>query len=261
MPAMPKPQDADVEAAGPAGDAAGKAAPAAAEEAAKPARKVAEEADPRLRWAFVRKVYAILSLQFALTAAVSVAACLVRAVPRFFATGSPAAVWPVFIGILVSPLIVMFPMLKYREKHPTNLVLLGVFTLCCSLSIAMTTSTSLGRVVLQSAILTAVAVLGLTLFTFWAVKKGYDFTFMFPFLFTCVNVLLVYLVIQIFFPLGRFGITIYGFLATLVFSGFIVYDTHMLLKRHTYNEYVVAAISLYLDVINLFMAQMSLSFQ
>ena len=38
----------------------------------------------------------------------------------------------------------MFPMLKYREKHPTNLVLLGVFTLCCSLSIAMTTSTSLG---------------------------------------------------------------------------------------------------------------------
>jgi len=38
----------------------------------------------------------------------------------------------------------MFPMLKYREKHPTNLVLLGVFTLCCSLSIAMTTSTSFG---------------------------------------------------------------------------------------------------------------------
>ena len=55
--------------------------------------------------------------------------------------------------------------------------------------------------------------------------------------------------------------TIYGFLATLVFSGFIVYDTHMLLKRHTYNEYVVAAISLYLDVINLFMAQLSLSCQ
>ena len=52
--------------------------------------------------------------------------------------------------------------------------------------------------------------------------------------------------------------TIYGFLATLVSSGFIVYDTHMLLKRHTYNEYVVAAISRYLDIINLFMAQMSL---
>jgi hypothetical protein len=36
-------------------------------------------------------------------------------------------------------------MMKYREKHPWNLVLLGVFTLCCSLSIAVTTSTSVGR--------------------------------------------------------------------------------------------------------------------
>jgi protein lifeguard len=66
---------------------------------------------------------------------------------------------------------------------------------------------------------------------------------------------------QVFFPLGRVGMTIYGFVATLVFSGFIVYDTHMLLKRHTYNEYIVAAISLYLDVINLFMAQLSFPIQ
>ncbi|AQK58440.1 Bax inhibitor-1 family protein [Zea mays] len=55
--------------------------------------------------------------------------------------------------------------------------------------------------------------------------------------------------------------TIYGVLATVVFSGFIVYDTNKLLKRHAYNQYVVAAISLYLDVINLFMAQMAISFQ
>ncbi|CAL4992274.1 unnamed protein product [Urochloa decumbens] len=261
---MSKPQDADLEAGVAAGAAAkavaaDQAVPAAAE--AEPMKKVAEEEDPRLRWAFVRKVYAILSLQFALTAAVSIAACLVHAVPRFFTSGPPAAVWPVFIVILISPLVVMFPMMKYREKHPRNLVLLGLFTLCCSLSIAVTTSTSVGRVVLQSAILTAAAVLGLTLFTFWAVKKGYDFTFMFPFLFTCIHVLLVYLIIQMCFPLGRVGITIYGFLATIVFSGFIIFDTQMLLKRHTYNEYVVAAISLYLDVINLFMAQMSLSIQ
>ncbi|CAO2149395.1 unnamed protein product [Urochloa humidicola] len=256
---MSKPQPADLEAGVVAAKKALDQEALAAAEVKEPMKKVAEEEDPRLRWAFVRKVYAILSLQFALTAAVSVAACLVRAVPRFFTSGPPAAVWPVFLVILISPLVVMFPMMKYREKHPRNLVLLGIFTLCCSLSIAVTASTSVGRAVLQSAILTAAAVLGLTLFTFWAVKKGYDFTFMFPFLFTCLNVLLVYLIIQMFFPLGRVGITIYGFLATIVFSGFIIFDTHMLLKRHTYNEYVVAAISLYLDVINLFMAQMSVS--
>lgn len=82
------------------------AAPAAA--AAAPAKKkkvVADEEDPRLRWAFVRKVYSILALQFAVTAGIAAAACYVRAVPRFFEHGRPAAVWSVFIAILVSPLI------------------------------------------------------------------------------------------------------------------------------------------------------------
>lgn len=64
---------------------------------------------------------------------------------------------------------------------------------------------------------------------------------------------------QICFPLGRVGMTIYGCLGTVLFSAFIVFDTHQLIKRHTYNEYVIAAISLYLDVINLFMAQLSFS--
>ncbi|XP_062196922.1 protein LIFEGUARD 2-like [Phragmites australis] len=258
---MSKPQAADLEAA--AGVTAAAAENAKAGEApsaeAKPKKMVAEEEDPRLRWAFVRKVYAILALQFALTAAIAAAACFVRAVPRFFVYGPPAAVWPVYIVILIAPLIVMWPMFKYREKHPVNLYLLGLFTLCCSLSLAVAASTTAGTVVLQAAIQTAAVVIGLTLFTFWAVKKGYEFTFMFPFLFACLLTLLVYITIQIFFPLGMVGMTIYGCIATLVFSCFIIYDTNMLLKRHTYNEYVVAAISLYLDVINLFMAQLSFS--
>ncbi|KAL6841645.1 hypothetical protein ACP4OV_028584 [Aristida adscensionis] len=261
---MSKPHPDDLEAGSAGAAVAEKAAdgPAAEKEAAaaKP-RKVAEEEDPRLRWAFVRKVYAILSLQFAATAAVSAAACLVHAVPRFFEHGPRAAAWSVYIAILIAPLVAMWPMIKYRERHPVNLFLLGLFTLCCSLSIAVSASTTIGSVVLQAAILTAAAVIGLTLFTFWAVKRGYDFTFMFPFLFTSLLVMMVYLIIQIFFPLGRVGVTIYGCIATVVFCGFIIFDTNMLLKRHTYNEYVIAAISLYLDVINLFMAQLSLSVQ
>lgn len=118
-----------------------------------------------------------------------------------------------------------------------------------------------GRAVLQSAILTAVAVIGLTLFTFWAANMGHDFTFMFPFLFVSLLVLLVYLLIQMMVPLGTVGTTIYGALATVIFSAFIIYDTNMLVKHHTYNDYVVAAISLYLDVINLFMAQLFCAIQ
>ncbi|XP_062182139.1 protein LIFEGUARD 4-like [Phragmites australis] len=85
-----------------------------------------------------------------------------------------------------------------------------------------------------------------------AIKRGFEFTFMF----TSLLVLLVYIAIQV-------GMTIYVFVATLVFCGFIISDTSLLLKRHTYSEstYVIAAISLYLDVINLLMAQLSFNVQ
>lgn len=38
----------------------------------------------------------------------------------------------------------MVPMLVYRERHPVNLFLLGIFTLCCSLSTAVSASTTAG---------------------------------------------------------------------------------------------------------------------
>ncbi|KAG8051203.1 hypothetical protein GUJ93_ZPchr0009g688 [Zizania palustris] len=53
-----------------------------------------------------------------------------------------------------------------------------------------------GKVVLQATILTAIAVFSLTIFTFWAAHRGHDFSFMYPFLFTSLLVLMAYLVIK-----------------------------------------------------------------
>jgi len=59
--------------------------------------------------------------------------------------------------------------------------------------------------------------------------------------------------VQILFPLGRVSVMIYGCLVSIIFCGYIVYDTDNLIKRHTYDEYIWAAVSLYLDIINLFL--------
>lgn len=56
---------------------------------------------------------------------------------------------------------------------------------------------SAGEVILQSAILTAVAMLILTLYTFWASRRGYDFKFLGPFLFAALIALLVFALIQV----------------------------------------------------------------
>eukprot|EP00962_Isochrysis_galbana_P039590 scaffold14217_cov120-Isochrysis_galbana.AAC.4 len=39
----------------------------------------------------------------------------------------------------------------------------------------------------------------------------------------------------------------------LIFVGFVIYDTHMIMKYFGVDDFVIAAIELYLDVINLFL--------
>ncbi|KAJ8458946.1 hypothetical protein OPV22_031872 [Ensete ventricosum] len=208
---------------------------------------------PQLRWAFIRKVYSIVALQILLTIAVAGVVNFVEPVRSFLLSHTTASL-VVYILIIISPFLVMLPMIYFRERHPLNLFLLTLFTICISLAIGMACANSKGKIVLQSAALTATVVVGLTLYTFWAAKRGYDFNFLGPFLCAALIVLMLYCIIQIFIPMGKVSSTIYGCVAAIIFSGFIIYDTDNLIKRHSYDQYICAAISLYLDIINLFMA-------
>lgn len=69
---------------------------------------------------------------------------------------------------------------------------------------------------------------------------------------------MVIIFLQIFFPLGKISVMIYGGLSAIVFCGYIVYDTDNLIKRYTYDEYIWAAVALYLDIINLFISLLTI---
>jgi len=60
--------------------------------------------------------------------------------------------------------------------------------------------------------------------------------------------------VQMFFPLGPTAHAIYGAIGAMIFSGYIVYDTDNLIKRFTYDEYIGASVTLYLDILNLFLS-------
>ncbi|KAG6535117.1 protein LIFEGUARD 2-like [Zingiber officinale] len=211
---------------------------------------------PVLRWAFIRKLYFILTLQLALTAAIAAVVVLVKPIPHFFV--SSIAGYGLYIFLLILPFIILCPLYAFRERHPINLLLLGLFTVSMSFAVGMTCAFTSGKVILEAAVLTAVVVVSLTLYTFWAARRGHDFNFLGPFLFAAVLVLLVFALIQILFPLGKLSKMIYGGLAALVFSGYIIYDTDNLIKRFTYDQYIWAAVSLYLDVVNLFLSLLTL---
>lgn len=55
-----------------------------------------------------------------------------------------------------------------------------------------------GKVILESVILTTAVVFSLTLYTFWAARRGHDFSFLGPFLFGALLVLVIFSFIQVF---------------------------------------------------------------
>ncbi|CAM0876850.1 unnamed protein product [Alopecurus aequalis] len=214
------------------------------------------EESPDLRWALIKKIYVILSIQLAMTAVFAGFVVKVPAVSEFFVSSNAGFGW--FIALAILPIIVLFPLYFFRQKHPVNLILLAVFTVSISFSVGMTCAFTSGKVILEAAILTAVVVISLTAYTFWAAKRGQDFEFLGPFLFAALMVLVVFSFIQFFFPLGKLGTMIYGCIGALIFAGYIIYDTDNVIKRYSYDEYIWAAVSLYLDIINLFLYLMQI---
>jgi hypothetical protein len=141
----------------------------------------------------------------------------------------------------------------YHQKHPVNLIILGVFTVSLSISVGVSCANTDGKIVLEALILTAAVVCSLTGYTFWAAKRGKDFSFLGPVLFTALVILVVTSFMQMFMPLGPTSTAVYGGISALVFCGYIVYDTDNLIKRFTYDEYILASAALYLDILNLFL--------
>ncbi|RZC55776.1 hypothetical protein C5167_014632 [Papaver somniferum] len=212
--------------------------------------------NPQLRWAFIRKVYVILSLQLLLTVAVAAVVVAVHPIAEFIV--STTAGLAIYVVLAILPFIILCPLYFYQKKHPVNLLLLGLFTISISFTLGLACSFRSGEVILEAAILTAVVAVSLTLYTFWAAKRGHDFNFLGPFLFAATLVLMVFGLIQFLFPLGKLSVMIYGCLAAIIFSGYIIYDTDNLIKRFTYDDYIWASVSLYLDIINLFTALLTI---
>lgn len=121
------------------------------------------------------------------------------------------------------------------------------------------TTAILSLIIFCSQVMLAVGIctivtLGLTIFAF---QTKIDFTVMGGFLFVAVLILFVFGIIAMFFK-GPMIQLIYGSVGALIFSLYIIYDTQMMIGGdHKYSispeEYVFAALNLYMDIVNLFL--------
>ncbi|XP_020641715.3 protein lifeguard 4 [Pogona vitticeps] len=201
-------------------------------------------ASVHIRMAFLRKVYIILSVQIFLTTVTS-AAFLYSNTIRTFVHESPV----LLLVSLLGSLVVIVALTLYRHQHPVNLYLLFGFTLLEALTVAITVTFYEVSVVLQAFILTTAVFLALTTYT---LQSKRDFSKTGAGLFACLWILFLASFLNLFFHSEVIEL-VFAAAGALLFCGFIIYDTHLLMHKLSPEEYILAAINLYLDIINLFL--------
>uniref|UniRef100_A0A8C1RTJ9 Transmembrane BAX inhibitor motif containing 4 n=2 Tax=Cyprinus carpio TaxID=7962 RepID=A0A8C1RTJ9_CYPCA len=200
-------------------------------------------ASVHIRMDFLRKVYTILSLQIIITTAVSALFMLCNPIKNFVHE-SPLLVLISAIGSL----ILLLALAVYRHQHPINLYLLFGFTLLESLSVATAVSFYEYTIVLQAFVLTSAVFLGLTAYTFQSKR---DFSKLGASLFAGLWILIIASFMRLFFYNDTMELVFAG-AGALLFCGFIIFDTHLLMHKLSPEEHVLASINLYLDIVNLF---------
>jgi len=204
------------------------------------------ESSPEIRNAFIRKVYSILLCQIGATVIVG-----------GIISQSPSAVfwvqthmWSFYVP-LFGTLINLGVLYWKRHSHPWNFILLSTFTLMEAFTLGIMVAFVKNVIVIQALLITLGVFIGLTLFT---LQSKYDFSGMGPFLFGGLIALCMTGLVGIFVPFGRTMDLIFAIGGCLLFSGYIVYDTYIINKRLSPDEYIMGAISLYLDFVNLFIS-------
>mmetsp|Transcript_20766 Transcript_20766/g.64875 ORF Transcript_20766/g.64875 Transcript_20766/m.64875 type:complete len:246 (+) Transcript_20766:69-806(+) len=216
-----------------------------------------KSASREVRLGFVRKVYGILAAQLLVT--VAIAAPLQRMPTKWLVENAWLTQLSVVGSVVAMLAITCCPSLG--RTYPTNYITLFLFTACEAVLVGVVSARYTAGLVFACAAITAVIFLGMTAYA-WTTKS--DFTGAGPYL---LGGLLALVALGLSLPLlAHLGVQLaalsklYAVAGVMIFTIFIVYDTQLILgefkgHKHSFcvDEYVFAALNLYLDVINLFL--------
>ena len=197
------------------------------------------------RLVFIKKVYSLLALSM-LTAAV----------------GAYLGYGPLFL--LVAPNMMLFFILQIgliffasfaARKPGLNIIALFSFTTVSGLTLGPLLARVGPTIAAEAFALTAITFVCLSAYVVYSKK---DFSFMSGFLMTGLIVLVVGGLLNMFFIQSGMMHFVMSGASVLLFSGFILYDTSNILRYYGTDEHVSATLALYLDVLNLFIALLSI---
>lgn len=194
------------------------------------------------RMAFLKKVYGLLSLSVLLAAGAS---WLTIRNQAFLET-----VQRNYLIFIVLEFAVIFFALWARKKETMGIVALFSFTILTGITTGPVLLVYSGQTVTNAAFLTGIIFAGLSLYT---ITSKRDFSFLGGMLTTGLIILIVGGLLNAFIFRSTAGSFLFSAVGVFLFSGFIIYDTFNILKRYPTDEYISATLSLYLDILNLFL--------
>ena len=197
------------------------------------------------RLVFIKKVYSLLAMSMGSAA-----------VGAYLGSGP--------LLLLVAPNMMLFFILQIAliffasfaaRKPGLNMVALFSFTTVSGLTLGPLLYQVGPSIAAEAFALTAITFAGLSMYVVYSKK---DFSFMSGFLMTGLIVLVVGGLLNMFFIQSGMMHFVMSGASVLLFSGFILYDTSNIMRYYGTDEYVSATLALYLDVLNLFIALLSI---
>jgi len=197
------------------------------------------------RLVFIKKVYSLLAMSMGSAA-----------VGAYLGSGP--------LLLLVAPNMMLFFILQIAliffasfaaRKPGLNMVALFSFTTVSGLTLGPLLYQVGPSIAAEAFALTAITFAGLSMYVVVSKK---DFSFMSGFLMTGLIVLVVGGLLNMFFIQSGMMHFVMSGASVLLFSGFILYDTSNIMRYYGTDEYVSATLALYLDVLNLFIALLSI---
>lgn len=156
--------------------------------------------------------------------------------------------------LFIAGIIVLFALQAMIQKPGINLFLLYLFTFIEGMAIGpllgLYFGLGLGYIVTEAFLITAVSSIALALYA-WVAKT--DFSHMRDYLFVVLILIIVASLINIFFHSTLIALVI-SIIGIAIFSGFILYDVQKAkYLANTLPNAIGVTVSLFLDVLNLFM--------
>ena len=192
--------------------------------------------------AFVRKVYSLFFTSALVTVLVG-AFC--------FQAGVASALLPLFPALTIAEFVVLIALSFSRRAAGLNVGLLYLFAALNGAimgPILLRYNEVMPGLPMQAALLTLTIFGGLTMYV---MQTGKDFSFLGGALIVALLGLIVTGFIMMFFHVAGMYL-LYSFAGAVIFGGFVLYDTSNIMNRLGPGDEVAGAISLYLDLVNLF---------